>query len=443
MRLYDVLAKRANAKLPYILTADSTYSQEVIETYIHHIETRFILQHKGAITLKIADQFLLVCVIWACIKNDKSFILLPEKIGEVQENSLMKQALSTCILTNKNPVSLKEKPAIDNLVLKERNTQKTVVKKEPSIAFISSGTTGTPKLIWVSYKQCTIALQAINEHTFMPYTTNAIVLISPLLTHSYGFSCLLEYTMNNATLVLPRQGSMLGLFRLITKKELQRVITTIEGVPYFYKQLQVLKDKIKFRALLHLGFGGDFVEDTLIKFFKKHYPIITFSIRYGISEIPSVISLITFSKPECQDMYGMVLPIYEIEIETKENKKEGEVIVHAKKDFSTAIDTGDIGLLKTGKLKIVGRKTSFVKVKGYKISYIHIEDAIRSAKFVSDVKVTVKDDRITSYIIPKEGYDKGDIEVYLQAKLPPYAMPDAIIKVTEIERTITGKIIRK
>ncbi len=447
MELYDVLLKRIDANQPYLGIGNTTYSQTEIEKYIHCIEEKFLILNKDVITLKIEDQFLLICAIWACIKSKKSFVLLPDKIEKKQENKLMQQALSNSKLTLITKIDLNKEPSINDLIIeqKEVNLPTKITERKTSIAFISSGTTGAPKLIWVSYLQCIHSLQAIHESSFMPYTKNAHVLLSPLITHSYGFSCLLEYTMNNASIVIPRQASMLGVFNLITKKEVQLSITTIEGVPYFYKQLQVLKNKIKFKNLSHIGFGGDFVTHILVTFFKKYYSNLTFSIRYGISEIPSIISLEKFKDPSIQDGLGDILSIYDVKIRrTGKGKKEGEIMVHYKDDISNTITTEDLGLLKNRKLKILGRKSSFIKVKGYRISCIQIEEAIKNSKTVDDVKVSTENDRIAAYIVPKEiPFKKNDLKKYLNTQLPYYSIPDTINEVVEIKRTITGKIIRR
>ena len=437
MNLFDHLATKKPTET-YLQTETTSYTYAELFAFTLAFEQQFLIENDQIIAFKIKNQALLIFCIWSCIKHKKSFVLLPFQTETTLEKSLLQEASCSFVISTKEE-KIPSKFSVDDLtsyqIKNESENHQTNIKKSTGIAFISSGTTGKPKLIWNTYSQVEKSLKSIRTNDFMPYCKNQQVLISPFLTHSYGFSALLEYTLGNSTIFIPSEASFAGVFGLITNKKIQLQITAIEGVPYFYKQLLVFKNKIHFSNLKHIGFGGDFVHETLLKSLHEIYDAASFSVRYGISEIPSVIGLNRFKNLDENTNTYTVLPEYSIKI-------EDEIIVQ-QTDDATQIATGDIGFLENGQLTIVGRKAAFLKVKGYKVSSNYIEKIILDSEMTQEVQVFSTNDRLIANVIPLSKYDKSKLIRFLQRNLPYYFMPDSIKEVETIERTSTGKIIRQ
>lgn len=434
MLLYNFLANRKPDAI-YLQTDKAAYTYAEWFSFVNDFEKQFLANTNEIIALKIKDQALLAFCNWSCIIHRKTFVLLPFEIDRNLEESLLLEASCTLVITPKEHVS---SAFTVNDLTSYRIKEQTATAEQPNLAkigFVSSGTTGIPKLIWNTHQQIGVSLESIRMNDCMPYCNDQHVLISPFLTHSYGFSALLEYTQGNSTIYIPSEATFAGIFRLMAKKEVQSKITAIEGVPYFYKQLLVFKKKIHFSNLKHIGFGGDFVHDSLLKSLREVYLDVSFSVRYGVSEIPSVIGLNTFTRLEDNTNSYTILPIYNID-------STDEIMIQNMYD-TTEIATGDIGFMETGRLCIVDRKASFLKVKGYKVSPNHIEKVCLDAEMIQDVQVFTKNDALIAHIIPLENYDKVALKNYLRSHLPTYALPDSIKEVKTIERTNTGKIIRK
>ncbi|QHI38915.1 2-succinylbenzoate--CoA ligase [Kordia antarctica] len=436
MNLYKLLANRKPTET-YLQTESASYTFAELFVFVKDFEKQFLAKNDEVIALKIKNQALLVFCIWACIKHQKSFVLLPFQIDTTLEKSLLIDASCSFVISTKEE-KVSSKFSVNDLTLSQLKNQsenhQTKTKKVPSIGFISSGTTGKPKLIWNTFLQFEKSLEAIRKHDFMPYCENQQVMISPFLTHSYGFSALLEYTHQNSTLVIPSEATFSSIFRLITNKKIKTIVTAIEGVPYFYKQLLVFKKKVHFSNLKHIGFGGDFVHETVLKSLHEIYNTVSFSIRYGISEIPSVIGLNRFESLDKNTNTYSILPVYSINI-------TDEILVNSIDD-STKIATGDIGVLVNEKLKIIDRKASFLKVKGYKISPSYIEKVILDSEMIQEVQVLAKNDTLIANIIPLSNYKKTELINFLQQNLPNYSLPDFINEVKSLVRTATGKISR-
>ncbi|MBC8757662.1 acyl--CoA ligase [Kordia sp. YSTF-M3] len=439
MNLYDLLTNRKPTET-YLQTESASYTFAELFQFVDDFEKEFFDESDQIIALKIKNQALLVFCIWSCIKHKKSFVLLPFQLDATLEESLLREASCRFVITMKEEkvgASFSVNDLTSYQTKGQSENHQTIEKA--SIGFISSGTTGKPKLIWNTFQQVEKSLDAIRSHDFMPYCNEQQVLISPFLTHSYGFSALLEYTLGNSTIIIPSEASFTSVFHLINNKKIQVLATAIEGVSYFYKQLLVFKKKIHFSNLQHIGFGGDFVHDSLLKSLCEIYNDVSFSVRYGVSEIPSVIGLNRFTSLENNTKSYTILPLYAIQIATE---NDDEILVNYTDD-STQIATGDIGVFENNQLTIIDRKASFLKVKGYKISPNFVEKTILDFEMIQEVQVFAKNDSLIAHIIPHKNYQKTELINYLRSKLPNYALPNSIKEVETIERTSTGKIRRQ
>jgi len=436
MFLYNLLANREPTET-YIQTETTSYTFTELFAFVEDFEKQFLDGNDQIIALKIQHQVLLVFCVWSCLKHKKSFVLLPYQTDTILEKRLLQEASCSFVVSSKEeniPSTFSVHDLTSYQIKNELAKHQTNIKTNTGIGFISSGTTGKPKLIWNTYSQVEKSLESIRAHNFMPYCKNQHVLISPFLTHSYGFSALLEYTYQNSTIFIPSEASFTSVLSLITNKKMQSQITAIEGVPYFYKQLLVFKKKVQFSNLKHIGFGGDFVHETLLKSLREIYNDTSFSVRYGISEIPSVIGLNRFKNLDKNTNTYTILPEYTIKID--------DGILVKSKDETKTIATGDIGFMENDQLTIVGRKAAFLKVKGYKISSNYIEKAILDSEMIQEVQAFTKNDTLIAHVIPLSNYDKDTLIQFLQRNLPYYFMPDRIKEVEHIERTNTGKIRR-
>jgi acyl-CoA synthetase (AMP-forming)/AMP-acid ligase II len=432
--MYNFFAQRKPNAI-YLQTEKAAYTYGDVSEFVDDFEENYLREELSVIALKIEDQAVLTFCIWACLYYEQSFVLLPPKLDETLEKSLLYEASCFKVITS---TTSKKSSAflIEHITSYQLNeVTPNYEKKLAKVGFISSGTTGKPKLIWNMFQQISASLETTQTHDFMPYTKAQNILISPFLTHSYGFSALLEYTQGNSIIFIPSNASFAGIFKLMAKKDIQKQITAIEGVPYFYKQLLVFQKKIHFSNLQHIGFGGDFVHDSLLKSLRNIYASASFSVRYGISEIPSVIGLNTFSRLEDNTNSYKIHPRYAI-------TANDEILVQSA-DNDLMIATNDVGFLKDERLHVIDRKNNFLKVKGYKISTNHIEKVFLATEMIEDVQVFAKNDTLIAQIIPTKNYDKVNLKNYLQGQLPTYAIPDQIKEVATIERTRTGKIMRQ
>lgn len=324
----------------------------------------------------------------------------------------------------------------------------------------TSGTTGSGKWVAVRERQVMTVLEAMQEAGALRHAENQVVYVTPPLSHSYGLSTFFEYVQAGSAVIFPRGTSPLGPAGELRAPELAARITAIEGVSDFYAQLSRLLGRIQLPALRHVGFGGGKIDADALARFREAFSGLTYSIRYGLTETPSIVSGMTFRPPYEDDWSssGRVLPVWELRIVDEEGRplgdgEEGEIQLRSpclawpyfgeREAGDAFFSTGDLGILTGDRLSIRGRKSLFIKHGGYRISPEEVEAVLRRFDSVLDVRVLMDKDGLTAEVVSEKG------ELSLQAlrefaadRLPAYAVPKNLVRRAEIPRTASGKIRR-
>lgn len=361
-------------------------------------------------------------------------------------------------------VSLKEAlgPLTENAAVRKREeTLEVPVSAESVFMFQTSGTEGEPKWVRCHHWQCFEIVECMWREGALQHACEQTVYLTPPLFHSYGLSSLLEYTRSGSTIVLPSGSSTLGPIGELGEREVGERITAIEGVPHLYVQFSKLAGRISLPQLRHLGFGGGALDLDAVKQIRNHYPDITYSVRYGLTETPSVVSHKLFRPPYDTDWQssGRVMPVYRIDIVDAFGNilgpgQEGEIVVSGRcvasysdtmrNSSENVLRTGDIGYLThEGELVVVGRRSAFLKYRGFRLSPEHIETVIRSFPGVNDCRVSVRESSLVAEVVSCDcPMKKHELLNYLLKRLPNYAIPEDVMAVERIPRTASGKIKR-
>ncbi|ASZ09695.1 acyl--CoA ligase [Chitinophaga pendula] len=386
--------------------------------------------HPVILHIRCHQQWLLCW--WACIRAGLDVILPPDILPSDQPHAWL---LDEVALGALQEVSLTGLPA---------------AVRPSDIYFYSSGTTGMPKLIGNTSHQLVSALQALYAQPPAYLRTCRQVYLTPPLFHSYGLSAMLEYTMMGATIILPPERGTVGPVKGLFRKDIAAIVDSIEGVPYFYTQLNTILPRLQLPALQHVGFGGDAVPDALLHTWQAKFPAVSYSVRYGVTEIPSVVCLQEFTDIMEADTARIQhwLSIYNIYLQHEpgdEATGTGELYV----DYLTAsgekitVPTGDIAMATGDHFRLEGRRKSFFKYKGFKINPLRIESVIKAFNGVKEAKVFLTAQaRLKAEFEADSDVAVPALKAFLAATLPDYMLPDELTRVDNIPRTASGKIIR-
>ncbi|WP_420574461.1 AMP-binding protein [Kordia sp.] len=430
---------------------DYTYAEctNIIEQTTVYLQNK-LQKDRPVVGLAFTDQFKFIISFWACTKLEADIVLVQKPNARSGKIELETLNITVDIILSDDNFELNDHGKIDSITTSEESHFKASTKNnelQGSIYFFTSGTTGKSKFIKTTYYQIVNAINCIQEEKRMPYTKNQRVLITAPLFHSYGLSCLIEYTAGDSQILLPPTKKYLNPIQCLFNKNISTKVSAIEGVPYFYQQLLLFIKRIQMPNLRHIGMGGDVVSQELLDTFHTKTDSVTFSIRYGITEIPSVISInyFTYSSDFKPHQLGEILSIYTINIEKeKDDASQGELSIEHfyLPDVKKKINTGDIFEQKADKFSFISRNT-FIKYRGYKINPIEIETYLRTHVAVDDCRVILINDTLTAEIVTTDtDLNLGVVKEYLKEELRDYVSPDRVKIVESIKRTKTGKIIR-
>ncbi|MFW0738273.1 MupA/Atu3671 family FMN-dependent luciferase-like monooxygenase [Flavobacterium sp. T12S277] len=107
--------------------------------------------------------------------------------------------------------------------------------------------------------------------------------------------------------------------------------------------------------------------------------------------------------------------------------------------------TGDlVKWLPDGTLKYIGRKSSQIKIRGYRIDLKEIENTIEQHPAVKEAIVLLNaaengEKELTGYLKSDEEIDFTTLREFLKSDLPDYMIPENFIRIKEIPVTVNGK----
>jgi len=113
-----------------------------------------------------------------------------------------------------------------------------------------------------------------------------------------------------------------------------------------------------------------------------------------------------------------------------------------------AYHTGDLGrYLPDGRVEFAGRRDGQVKVRGYRVELGEVTAVLERHALVRQAVVVAidgpdGDTRLAAYVVPRDGTRSlaGDLHRHLNALLPPYAVPSAVVPVGRIPLSANGKV---
>jgi acyl-CoA synthetase (AMP-forming)/AMP-acid ligase II len=278
---------------------------------------------KPVLAAIVEDAEYLVYLIWACLAAGICLAFLPKNRHLGQTRLLMNQVGADALVTDVPELQALSLhlpfDALDTAHSIGRDFD-LVAPHIPAFIFQTSGTTGEAKWVAVSKSQFLAAIQSLWRAGGLNHAIDQVVYLTPPLSHSYGLSSLLEYTVVGSTIALPRGISPLGAIGDLRDPNLVGNLTAIEGVPYFYAQLSKLSglrrgNPLWLPKLRHIGYGGGALVPAVFKQLQTVYPVQTCSVRYGMTETPSVVSQKIFvGDDEDWTSSGTVLPLYDLRI---------------------------------------------------------------------------------------------------------------------------------
>ena len=347
---------------------------------------------------------------------------------------------------------------------------------EPMIMYFSSGTSGNPKMVLHNY---TYAL----AHT-----------ITAKLWHNVVGDHGLHFTIADTGWGKAVWGKFYGAWTMeacVFTYDFDRFnadeilslidrygITTLCCPPTMYRlMMQADVDAYSLASLVYCTTAGEALNPDLYDFWKNHTGLTIYE-GFGQTETPLTIANLNGSHPRPGSM-GRVVPLYDIRILRPDGTEcdygetgeiciaydldcppEGIMMEYYRDPKKTAYAIHD-GWYHTGDtawrdedeyLWYVGRNDDVIKSSGYRIGPTEIESVMLRHPAVRECAVTgvpdpVRGKAVKATVVLHEGYEGSpqltkELQVYVKRETAPYKYPRIIDYVSELPKTVNGKIRR-
>ena len=287
-----------------------------------------------------------------------------------------------------------------------------------ALLFTTSGSTGSPKLVRISYQNIQSNAESIAE--YLSITEKERPITSLPMNYSYGLSVINSHILKGATVLLTDSSVMEKTFWTFLKNE---KATSLSGVPYTYEMLAKLRfSKMDIPSLTTLTQAGGKLSEKLCSEFGESCKESDkrFFVMYGQTEATARMSYLSpemvmekpgsIGKPIRGGSFQLV---DENNLPVTDNDTVGELVYTGNNVSMGYAENGDDlqkedenkGILYTGDLArkdkdgfyyIVGRKKRFIKLFGNRIGLDEAEQMLKN--IIPDCACTGVDDRMVIYI---------------------------------------------
>ena len=445
-----------------VITEESSLSyqdlQNLCDDFISHIHSRCL------IFILCSNSVPSVTGYVAAIQNRVVPLLLADDSDKTLVSNLIDKYHPDYLWLPKSRIQDFEGKALyslDNYVL-----VKTPYKKDYNLfddlalLLSTSGTTGSPKLVRLSYKNLLSNTKSICEYLQIGSDSRAITTLP--MNYSFGLSIINTH--------LYKQGSVILNDHTVIQREFWSMLekheaTTFSGVPYTFEILDKLrfsrKDLPKLKVITQAG--GKLpasLQEKMADYCNEHN--IKFYVMYGQSEATARMGYLPYKlAKEKLNYIGIAIPNGKFTLEDDEgnlittSNTKGELIYEGDNvslgyalkiddltkgdDNKGKLKTGDIAIFDEEHLfKIIGRKTRFLKIYGNRVGLDEIQTLLQEHFKTPDIACVGTDDHLVAFIT-KESLLQN-VKDYLAeiTKLNPKAFEVRFIK--ELPRNTSGKL---
>lgn len=379
----------------------------------------------------------------------------------------------------------------DIIVPEEASREDRARLVQTDIILFTSGTSGKSKAVMLSQKNILSDIFAICK--ILSFHGSSIVVLP--LYHVYGLvSCLFSALIYGQMMYLNQ--SIRQLPEEFKRIQPYNICVVPQYIEYFYQyfhevvkrtnNVKKLERRIKMSScLMHIGidlrealfremiaaaFGSNFkviasggapIQEEYVKFF---YAIgIELVDGYGVSECSSAVTIVEL-KGKSEGCIGTPISACEIKIKDPDATGCGEICVrgrnvmlgyyeekHNKDAFAQGwFCTGDLGVIKNGKLYLKGRlKNLIILSNGENVSAEELESKIRAIPYVIECRVLESEGKIKCQVYLDQTYQENVNETIhadiqkINSTLPKFKNIKVIeVLDKELKKTSTGKIRR-
>lgn len=434
---------------------------------------------KANIGIYFKDEIKAVIAIFSVIKSGQCFVLLNSNNPPQRTNYMLEDAKIDILLYDDNIIDLNCNFTIQIDIF--HSIPKTIFNSKqissdldnPSYIIYTSGTTGNPKGIIISQRSLSIIINWFINYFPLDSSIKSLHVLS--YTFDFGLYDILSTVLCGGTLYIPNKRTLHGYTEycnMINNYKINNLCIT-PSLCNIITSADILMESLK---IIHIG--GEILTYEMIEKYKK---VIRKDCKiyngYGPSEctIGNSIYEVTHLKNNSSvpigfpngnsiifilNKYKKILPIGAL----GEICIAGEGLgmgyignIGALKTFCSNLEggiyiyeSGDLGYWNDeGSIQYVKRVQQDIKINGYRVDILEIENAIQSYPIIKECCVIANNTKgityLIAYVITDLDINKEEkkIKRYLKDFLPQYMIPVKFIKVDKFPVTNSGKVNKK
>lgn len=327
-----------------------------------------------------------------------------------------------------------------------------------ALLLTTSGSTGSPKLVRLSYDNVWSNAESIAE--YLDITSEERPVTSLPMHYSYGISVINSHYIKDATLLLTDKSVMQKEFWSFAKEQ---KATSISGVPYTYEMLRRLRIfKMDLPELKSMTQAGGKLNPAIAKEYIDQAALSgrRFFVMYGQTEATARMSYLPWEKAsEKYSSIGIAIPKGEFSLEDEghhpvtKSSVDGELVYKGpnvslgyaecredlrKNDENKGIlHTGDVARRdEDGFYYITGRMKRFIKIFGNRVNLDATEQILK--EITTHCACVGVDDRLTVFTTDKDKVE--DIKELLVKKTGINIRAFSVRVIDSIPKNSSGKI---
>ena len=373
------------------------------------------LSKKGLIFLFTTNNSESIITYIASLKSGNAVLLLDEKLNDEIRNGLVENYKPDFIVTLNELENEEYSISFNYQTLKyykRKRYSEINIYPELAVLLSTSGTTGSPKLVRLSYKNIQSNAESIAEYLNINENEKPITTLP--INYSYGLSIVNSHLLKGSAIVLTEKTVF---FRDFWNQFNEYKCTSFAGVPYTYTMLKRIGfEKIELPTLKYYTQAGGKLSEEFIKHFNEYAmeKKVKFFVMYGQTEATA---RITYVPPEkLNDKIGSIgisipggkLKIMNDGVEINNPNEVGEIVYQGDNvmlGYAETLDdltkgdelrgellTGDLGYKDEGGFfYVTGRMKRFIKIFGLRINLDEVQKMIEN-HFKISVACTGKDE---------------------------------------------------
>lgn len=380
-----------------------------------------------------------------------------------------KSTTPVCVMGSLHNVKKETIPFTDVVNGTSKASYVTPEQSQVADILFTTGTTGAPKGVALSYNNLSAAARNINA--FIGNTSSDVELLALPVSHSFGLGRLRCSLSKGATVV------MLGTFANVKKffKEMARCqVTMFAMVPASWGFIKKMSGKYigKFAdQLKYIEIGSSFMPVEDKELLMSLLPNTRICMHYGSTEASRSAFMEFHTYKDNLLSIGKASPNVEIKIFTTQGTpaalgEEGEVCVKGEhvtcsywnetperfaSDFYDGyFRTGDCGTMDAeGNIYLKSRIKEMINVGGKKVSPMEVEDILNTIPGIKESACIgipdpgiVLGEVVKAFIVADDNLSDEEIMQQLCPQLEVYKLPVEIERINAIPKTGSGKIQR-